>query len=401
MLRAATRGLAEGRPCVLVSRPTELFKGFLTNASAHRTSDKNQQQFAWALGVCALLALAFNLAYHRDVGLAVSSFATVLCLGAPLAGTLISALPARLMQRSAARIGAVIPGWRDIRLLGRINVIRVTVRDLFPEGCVKLCGIRPVRREDIDRAIIYAASMLANGCQTLQDVFLGMIGDNRKLLAKVDDFQDVYGKGYVGWINGERVLIGNRALMEDYEISIPSLEYEQKNTVNQRRVIYLAVAGKLFSMFQVAYQRDTDTAYVLDSLRRTGISLVVDGEDFNCDAVLLEAVYGLTAGVVKVLSAEERSTLEPATAWLPESEGSMLHLGSFASFVGGLEAAAGAAEGERRASAVLTGAVLLSCVLGIVLSVIGSIVELPLPAIVLYQAAWAVLALIFPLLQHY
>lgn len=46
------------------------------------------------------------------------------------------------------------------------------------------------------------------------------------------------------------------------------MEYERRHTVNQRRVIYLAVSGKLFSMFQVAYQSDPDTAAVLDSLRR-------------------------------------------------------------------------------------------------------------------------------------
>ena len=65
-----------------------------------------------------------------------------------------------------------------------------------------------------------------------------------------------YGKGYVGWINKRRVLVGNRALMQDYGVKVPSLEYEQHHTVNQRRVIYLAVSGKMFAMFQVAYQRD-------------------------------------------------------------------------------------------------------------------------------------------------
>ena len=39
--------------------------------------------------------------------------AGVFCLAAPLAGTLLSALPARMMQRSAAQVGAVIPGWRE------------------------------------------------------------------------------------------------------------------------------------------------------------------------------------------------------------------------------------------------------------------------------------------------
>ena len=83
---------------------------------------------------------------------------------------------------------------------------------------------------------------------------MNMLGENRSLLAKVDDRQTIYGKGYVGWINKRRVLVGNRALMQEYGIKIPSLEYEQHHTVNQRRVIYLAVSGKLFAMFQVAYR---------------------------------------------------------------------------------------------------------------------------------------------------
>ena len=401
VLRAVTRGLDQPHPSVLVSRPTRLLRGFVQASGARRTSDKNQQQLARIAGVCALVSLLFTLLYRRDAGLAFTALAAVLCIGAPLAGTLLSAVPARLMQRSAAQVGAVVPGWRDIRQLGRINVIQVSARDLFPSGCVRLCGIRPVQKDHIDQAITYAASMLAQSAPTLREVFLGMIGDNRKLLSQVDDFETIYGEGHVGWINGERVLAGNRKLMQRFGIQLPSLDYEKRHTVNQRRVIYLAVSGKLFSMFLVAYQGDPDTAVVLDGLRSSGLSLIVDGDDFNCDETLLEAAYALPTGSVRVLDAAARKALEPATAWLPESEGNMLHLGSFASFVGGLEAAAGAATAERKGSMVLTASVLLSCLLAVIMVLAGSIAALPLPALVLYQAVWAALALVFPLLQRY
>ena len=401
-LHTITRGLGEPRPCVLVSRPTQLFKGFLASSASQRTSDKNQQQFAWLIAGCGLAAFVFTLIYRKDLGMAITALATVLCIDSPLAGTLLSALPARLMQRSAAQVGAVVPGWKDIRQLGRINVICVSAKDLFPKGCVKLCGIKPVNKEQrIDLAIAYAASMFVDGSPMMQEVFLGMIGDNRKLLYEVDDKQPVYGKGYVGWIQGERVLVGNRSLMLDYNVKLPSLEYEQRHTVNQRRVIYLAVSGKLFGMFQVAYQRDNDTAYVLDGLRRAGMSLIVDCDDFNCDNALLEAAYGLPSGTVKVLNGTEREAMAPATAWLPESEGNMLHLGSFASFVGGLEAAAGAAAGERLAAMAMSLSVLLTCVMSIIMVLAGGIFSLPLPVLVLYQAIWAVMTLVFPMLQRY
>ncbi len=400
-MRAVSQGLAEPHPCVLVSRPTQIFRSFLANSAARGTSDKNQQQFAWLLGGCGLAAFLFTVIRTKDAATAATAMAGVLCLAAPLAGTLLSALPARMMQRSAAQVGAVIPGWRDIRQLGRINVIQVTSRDLFPAGCVSLAGIKPVKPEHIDTAIVYAASILSEAGPTLRDVFMNMLGENRSLLAKVDDRETVYGKGYVGWINKRRVLVGNRALMQDYGIKIPSLEYEQHHTVNQRRVIYLAVSGKLFAMFQVAYQRDPDTAAVLETLHHSGLSLVVDCDDFNCDVKLLETAYSLPAGSVKVLNSAEHQAMAPAVAWLPESEGSMLHLGSFASFVGGLEAASGAAEGERKSAIVLTASVLLSCAVGVLLTLTGGLVTLPLAGIVLYQAAWCVLALIFPLLQRY
>ena len=401
VLRTVTRGLGETKPSLLVSRPTVLLKNFLAGSASHRTSDKNQQQFSWILGACGLISLVFTLAYRQDAGMAVTAMAVVLCLGAPLAGTLISALPAQLMQRSAARVGAVIPGWKDIRQLGRVNVIQITARDLFPSGCVTLSGIRAVKNAEIEPSITYAASLFAETSGTLRDVFLGMVGDNRKLLLKVDDLKTVYGKGFVGWIEGKRVLAGNRALMEEYGIKVPGAAFEARHSVNQRRIIYLASSGTLMAMFQVSYQRDPDTAAVLESLRQAGMSMIVDCDDFNCDVRLIEAVYGLPSGSVKVLDAAEREALAPATAWLPESEGNMLHLGSFASFVGGLEAAAGAAEGEYRASIVLAASVLISCVLAVIMSLAGGIVSLPMPALVLYQLAWAVLTLAFPLTRRY
>lgn len=137
VLRTVTAGLAEPRPNVLVSRPTRLMKGFLAGSESRRTSDKNQQQFARILLGCGVAAFLFTLLYRKDAGTAFTALAGVLCLGAPLAGTLISAMPMRLMQRSAAQIGAVIPGWKDIRLLGRVNVLQVTAQDLFPKGALR------------------------------------------------------------------------------------------------------------------------------------------------------------------------------------------------------------------------------------------------------------------------
>ena len=144
----------------------------------------------------------------------------------------------------------------------------------------------------------------------------------------------------------------------------------------------MAVAGKLYAMFRIAYQSDPKIAADLELVHRTGMYLVVDCDDFNCDVRLLETAYGLPTGSVKVLSGAEHEAVAPAVAW-PESEGSMLHLGSFRSLVGGLVAAAGAAQGEKYASYALTLSVLASTAVGVLMTLTGGIVALPLIGIVI------------------
>ena len=145
-LRAISQGLSEPHPCVLVTRPTQIFRSFLTNSAAHGTSDKNQQQFVWLLGGCGLAAFLFTLITSKSAATAATAMTSLFCLAAPLAGTLMSAVPARMMQQRAYKVGAVIPGWRDIRQLGRINVVQATCAPTLPGGVRHAAG-HPSRQD--------------------------------------------------------------------------------------------------------------------------------------------------------------------------------------------------------------------------------------------------------------
>ena len=96
--------------------------------------------------------------------------------------------------------------------------------------------------------------------------------------------------------------------------------------------------------------------------------LVVDCDDFNCDVRLLETAYGLPTGSVKVLSGAEHEAVAPAVAWLPESEGSMLHLAASAVWSAVWLLPQGAAQGEKYASYALTLSVLASTAVGVLMT---------------------------------
>ena len=395
------QGLGEPEPCLLLNRPTSLVKGFLRQSFSQRASDGLAQKLTWLLLGAALVgALVSLFAAHGGVA-AVNALAGTLCLGGPLAATLLSALPSLLAQKSAAQVGAVIPGASANEQLGRANMVVVGARDLVPGASVRLHGIKTFDKQRIDLAILYAASVLIEGCDTMRDVFMNIIQGKTEMLFKVENLENLPGYGFTAWVNNNRVIVGNRAFMQQQGLDIPSLDYENRYTKGKRLPVYLAVSGRLFAMFLVSYKANPQVADTLADLRRQGVSLLVQSDDFNLTGEGLAVLYGLPAGSVKVLSGAERRLLAPHTAYAAASEGCMTHMGSFASFVGGLRAAAGAAWGEKVASLVQAAGVGISCLLALLLAFTGGIGALGLPALVLYQAAWAVLTLAMPLLKKY
>lgn len=395
------QGLGEEKPCLLVSRPTALVKDFLKRSNSRRRGDGLARKLALALAGAAVLAMVIALV--RDKGLlnAVSALAGTLCLGAPLAVTLVPGVTSWMQQKAAARVGAVVPGWASMEELSRINTIVTEGHDLFPTGTVTLHGLKTFSKERIDLAILYAASVLVEGCDTLRDLFLEIIQGRTEILYKVESLTCEPGRGFTAWVDGQRVVIGGRAMMAEYQIGMPSRDMEERYTHGKLQPVYLAVSGKLFGMFVVGYKGNREIASSLRTLQKSGLSLLVRTDDFSLTGELIERAYRLRRGTVKVLTDHETEQLASATGYLPESEGCMVHLGSLASYVGGLYAAVSAIAAENSANLVVAASVAASAVMALVLSLSGGLGSLALPAVVLYQLAWSVPALALPLTRRY
>ena len=72
------------------------------------------------------------------------------------------------LQRAAAAVGAVVPGWQAIEQLGGIDTRQIDADDLFTADSAQLGDIRSFKGGRIDRAILYAASVLNESHGTLK-----------------------------------------------------------------------------------------------------------------------------------------------------------------------------------------------------------------------------------------
>ena len=401
LAKRVTRGLAQTQPTVLVSRSTSIVNGFLKNSYEAKSSDKNAKPVGLLLAGACVLSGGYIYLTTKDATLAASCAAGAACLGASFAATLINAVPTGLMQNSASRVGAVIAGAKAVENLVGINVIGIKGKDLFPHGTISLKGIKTFREERIDLAILYAASILVEASETLNSVFLALVEGKRDLLYKVENLSKDVSNGYSAYIEGNDVIVGNRQIMINNSIEMPTLELEKKYTKDDRMPVYLAVSGKLFGMFILDYNAEEEMYYTVSELCEEKYSLLVKTDDFCISNTLVARCYGISPDLVKVMDEEEQEIMKPYTAYAPTSEGDITHLGSFASYVGGLRAAKSAASAEKMAAAAQIASVVMALIIIILLTLTAGLGKLSVFTVLMYQLSWLILTLSMPLLKRY
>lgn len=402
LVRCLAEGLEEKDPWILVSRPMEWTSNFIEQSFSERTSELLARRMARILLAAGVLSGAALLLLGRGTASAASALATVICLGASLSVTLVAGLSSLQMQRTAGAVGAVIPGWAAVEELGGIDTVQVDARDLFTPECAQLEDIRIFKGGRIDRAILYAASILNEGCNTLSGLFRQIIADRTDILLPVKDLEKRRGLGFAAWCDNCRVLVGTREMMEQEGVPLPDAEYEDKHSHSgEFQILYLAVSGSLHAMFVLKYVGGRHAARGLSILQKENVRLLVTCDDPTLTAQRINDVYRLPEGLVQVLTEEQCQLLAPAVAYAQDASCCMVHLQGFASLTGGLRAAARAQAAEQAGSTVQLVSVCISVAIALLLTYAGSIGSLSLLAVLMYQAAWSALSLALAVLKQH
>lgn len=135
----------------------------------------------------------------------------------------------------------------------------------------------------------------------LAAVFRRVIEDKLDILPAVDSLVYEQDMGLSGWVAGRRVLVGNRRLLENHGVDVPSRDYELRYTKNNRQLVYLSVAGELSAMFVISYVADEGIVEALQSLEKAHITLLVRTCDPNVTQDLICNTLGIDNYYVEMM----------------------------------------------------------------------------------------------------
>ncbi len=387
--------VAMGEPHVTYFRKTAFVTDYLKNAEDTMCGNALVRWYLpTVLGVSLVAAVVFLLLNGLTTWLlAVTLFCAMVCIASPVLMLVFLRVSMALSASDMKKSGAAIIGAQAVEKYGATHAVVLDSIDLFPESSVLLHGIKTFSGTRIDEAILDAASVSVRAGGPLSHVFRRMILNKVDMLHEVDTLVYEQDMGLSGWVSGRRVLIGNRKLLDNHGIDIPSKDYEERYAKNGRQLVYLSIAGELSAMFVISYIADSAVKKMLCTLTSRRTTLLVRTCDPNITESLLASTFGLNGFYVELLGAPAGRSYESLVDGVSDYENAeIVSTGNTAHMLGALAKCRRLTTGSRVFTVLQSVIGFLGIALAAYMAFFGNVLIAPLFAIEFLLVATVVAA---------
>ena len=337
-----------------------------------------------ALSLLACIGIAGFAGVLHGLPMAVQIFSTSLLVAVPASFFVSISRPMSILETRLHMVGTVICGWAGVRDLVGKAVFPLRDQDLFPQGSIKLNGVKFYGDRSPDEAVSYATALISVCGGALVPVFQQLLKSRNGKVLKVDTFRN-YGEGGIGGeIQGEPVLLGTLNFLRDMGVEIP-----EGTMVNQ--AVYAAIDGQLCAVFAISYAKMRSAAAGLVTLSGyRKIKLVKLPGDFMLTEEFLREKFNIKGNRV-IFPAREDGIL--LSRFRPDPSEPVLALTTRDELISSAYAISGA-RALRQSTRLGVAIHLLGGILGMVimlaLGYLGSTELLTPTNILLYQLIWAI-----------
>ena len=268
-----------------VGRDTMLSQIVQMVASAQRSrapiqglADKVAGWFVPAVIVIAVIAFVVWSIYGPSPPMAFGLIAavSVLIIACPCALGLATPMSIMVGVGRGAQIGVLIRDAEALERMEKVDTVVVDKTGTLTEGkpqVTQLVTADGFSDEDLMR---YAAGLEKGSEHPLAHAILEKAKAMELKLSDAEDFDSPNGKGVTGKIDGKRVLLGNRLLMESEDVDTSAFDKEADELRKDgATVIFAAVDGKVCGVLAIADPVKETTAAAIAALQKEGVRVVM------------------------------------------------------------------------------------------------------------------------------
>jgi Cu+-exporting ATPase len=271
---------------------------------------------AWFVPTVVLVAIvAFivwaNWGPEPRMAYALVNAVAVLIIACPCALGLATPMSIMVGTGRGAMAGVLIKNAEALEILEKVDTLVVDKTGTLTEGKPRLTTVVGAPGWSEDDVLRFAASLERASEHPLAAAIVAGAEGRRVSLAATLEFKSVTGKGVVGQIDGRRVALGNRKLMEDERIDLADLpERAEALRRDGQTVMFVAIDGRPAGLIGVADPIKATTPEALQHLRESGLLIVMLTGDSRGTAEAVARKVGIDDVEAEVLPEQKSAVVK-------------------------------------------------------------------------------------------
>ncbi len=249
-----------------------------SRAPIQRLADQVSGYFVPVVILAAIItAIAWGM-YGPEprIGYAILNAVAVLIIACPCALGLATPMAIMAGTGRGAKEGVLIKNAEALEAFEKVDTLIVDKTGTLTEGKPKLMTVIPAEGFDEKTLLSLAASLERGSEHPLAAAIVEGAQARSVSLVVVNDFQAITGKGVTGKVNGQRVALGNLALLESLNIPAAGIKTKADSYRSQgQTVMFVAIDGKAAGLVTVADPIKATSIEAIKQLKADGLRIVM------------------------------------------------------------------------------------------------------------------------------
>lgn len=281
-----------------------------TKAPIAKIADKISGYFVPAVIIIAILTFIVYLILGHDLGTALSTFVTVLVVACPCSLGLATPLAIVVSEGICASNGILVKKSEILENASKINTIVFDKTGTLTYGKLKISKIHNYSKLSEEKLMKLAGSVEEKSTHPIGKAFESYMQENKIEKLEVEDMQNIAGYGIVGTINNEKIILGNRKIIEKFAIENNHLEAEKVLSFDGNSIIYVANEKEILALIGVNDIVRENAKDVIKEIKEHNIKTIMLTGDNNETAQKIGEELGITEVISNVLPSQKSETIK-------------------------------------------------------------------------------------------
>ncbi|MDZ7806056.1 MAG: heavy metal translocating P-type ATPase [Gracilimonas sp.] len=169
---------------------------------------------------------------------------------------------------AASQNGILLKGSDYLDQLRKMKILFLDKTGTLTEGVFEVQEIYPANGHETSHILKFAASLEQYSSHPIAKAILNFTDGQE--IPEAEDIQEIPGRGLKGNINQEEILVGNRKLLEEHEVSVSEIDNDKPSAF-----VYVAGGGIHIGTILISDKVKSDAAQTLEELRDLGVKELI------------------------------------------------------------------------------------------------------------------------------